>query len=63
MFTITETADMLKVHPNTVRNWLHKGVLRCIRRGQTFVRITQSQIDEFVARNSTGLLPKKARGK
>ena len=33
LLTASETASMLKVHINTVRNWSNIGVLKCFRVG------------------------------
>ncbi|HAU99129.1 MAG: hypothetical protein UX04_C0001G0175 [Microgenomates group bacterium GW2011_GWF2_45_18] len=33
LLTLTETATILKVHPNTLRDWDNKGVLKAIRIG------------------------------
>lgn len=34
LLTLSEAASILKVHPNTLRKWDRKGVLKAIRFGQ-----------------------------
>ena len=34
LLTLKETSKILKVHPNTLRQWDEKGILRAIRFGQ-----------------------------
>lgn len=34
LLTITEVSEILKVHPNTLRKWDKKGVLKAVRFGQ-----------------------------
>ena len=34
LLTITEVSEMLKVHPNTLRKWDKKGILKAVRFGQ-----------------------------
>ncbi len=34
LLTITEVSEMLKVHPNTLRKWDKKGILKAVRIGQ-----------------------------
>jgi excisionase family DNA binding protein len=33
MFTVSEVSRMLKVHPNTVRHWSDKGLIKTYRIG------------------------------
>ena len=33
MLTISEVADLLRVHPNSIRNWSNKGLLKTYRVG------------------------------
>lgn len=30
LLRVTETADVLGVHPNTVRNWIEQGVIKAV---------------------------------
>ena len=34
LLTLTETAKILRVHPNTLRNWDEKGILKAVRLGK-----------------------------
>lgn len=34
LLTLRETSELLKVHPNTLRKWDKKGVLKAVRFGQ-----------------------------
>ena len=33
LFTLKETCEILKVHPNTLRQWDKKGILKAVRFG------------------------------
>lgn len=33
VLTLKQTSDILNLHPNTLRNWDNKGILRAIRYG------------------------------
>ena len=34
LYTLKEACELLKVHPNTLRKWDKKGILKAIRFGQ-----------------------------
>ena len=52
LLTLTETAKILKVHPNTLRIWDKKGILKAVRIGIKKVRrYHQDDIKEFVNKN------------
>lgn len=34
LLTLSEAAEILRVHPNTLRKWDRKGVLKAVRFGQ-----------------------------
>ena len=38
LFTLEEACEMLKVHPNTLRQWDAKGILPAIRIGEKRIR-------------------------
>ena len=48
--TLMQVADLLKVHPNTLRNWDKDGTLRAIRIGaRRLYRYKKSNILEFLS--------------
>ena len=54
MMTVTEVSRILHVHPNTLRRWSDKGVIRsvCITpRGDR--RVTSLDIDQFLGKISS----------
>lgn len=47
--TLPEVAKMLKVHPNTLRNWDKEGTLKAIRIGKRSIRRwKKSDVIEFL---------------
>ena len=49
LLTLKETAKVLKVHPNTLRAWDNKGILKAIRIGEKRVRrYRKSDIENFI---------------
>ncbi len=47
--TLTEVSELLKIHPNTLRNWDTNGTLKAIRIGVKKVRrYRQSDINKFL---------------
>jgi len=49
MYTIKTLSTELKVHPNTVRNWIRDGKLEVIKVGKG-IRITEEQLQKFLKR-------------
>lgn len=48
--TVPEVADVLRVHPETVREWLRAGRMRGVRIGRrSGWRISESQLGEFLS--------------
>lgn len=47
MYSIKELAEKLKVHQNTVRNWIKDKRLNVIRMGGQ-IRITDEQLKQFL---------------
>lgn len=50
--TVAEVAEMLKLNPQTVRNWIDQGSLPAIRMGRR-VRIRRSDFDRVVEQSAT----------
>ncbi len=49
LLTLKETCDILKVHPNTLRQWDKKGVLKAVRIGiKKSLRYRKEDIDKFI---------------
>ncbi len=47
LYSVTETAELLKVSPKTVRRWIGKGDLTMHRFGRQ-IRITDSDLVTFI---------------
>lgn len=51
--TLTEVSKLLKIHPNTLRNWDANGTLKATRIGVKKVRrYRKSDIDKFIAESN-----------
>lgn len=46
-FTVTEAATILKVAPNTIRDWLKSGKLKGSKIGRLW-RIHEADLDDFI---------------
>jgi excisionase family DNA binding protein len=51
--TVAEVAAMLKLNPQTVRNWIDQGSLPAVKVGRR-VRIRRSDFDRMIADGSSG---------
>ena len=52
MLTTTEVANLLYVHPNTVRHWTNKRLLRAYRLGpRGDRRFEREDVDSFIKHN------------
>jgi len=49
-YTVTEAAERLGVHPNTVRRLITRGELACTRIGKRWIRISEDDILDFLSR-------------
>lgn len=47
LYTATEAADILKVHPNTVKMWHKQGKLGAVRVGDRWLRFPESELERF----------------
>lgn len=50
-YTVTEIADMLRVHRYTVIRWIHSGKVRAYRSGKNW-RIKKSDFKEWLNNNA-----------
>ena len=51
LITIKQAANQLKVHPNTIRNFIDNGKLKVIKISARVIRIRQSDLDAIKAGN------------
>src|SRR5207245_737152 len=60
--TVAEVAELLRLNPQTVRNWIDRGELRAVRVGARRVRIRQSDLDQLVEQGMTNVVRKQPIG-
>ena len=48
LYTATEAADILKVHPVTVKKWHREGKLKAVKVGDRWLRFPESELERFV---------------
>lgn len=51
--TVAEVAELLKLNPQTIRNWIDRGELRAVRVGERRVRVRQADLDRFLESGTT----------
>ena len=51
--TVNEIAELLKLNPQTVRNWIDEGALPGVRVGPRRVRVRRADLDQFLAAGRT----------
>ena len=59
--TVEEVAEELRVHPETVRQWIRQGELDAFDTGRGY-RISRKDLDGFVEKRKTGKRRKKTEG-
>ena len=59
---VEEVAEELRVHPETVRQWIRDGELDAFDTGRGY-RISRADLDDFVGRRKTSRRHKKRGGK
>lgn len=48
-YTAEEVAEILKVTTESVRRWIRDGKLKSVKLGGRYLRISQADLDEYVA--------------
>jgi excisionase family DNA binding protein len=53
LVTIKQAAELLSVHPNTIRNWVKAGKIKAIKFGPNTIRISLDELkgQEWTSRN------------
>ena len=52
LITLKEACEILKVHPNTLRAWDNKGILKAVRIGVKRIRrYKKEDIEKFISSN------------
>ena len=54
LLTIEEVADILKLHPDTIRRYVRERKLKAVRLSATQLRIKRSELDRFIKERETG---------
>jgi excisionase family DNA binding protein len=44
LVTVTRAAEIMGVHPNTIRNWIRSGKLNAMRVGPKLIRIHREEL-------------------
>jgi excisionase family DNA binding protein len=53
LLTLKEAAKILKVHPNTLRDWDKKGILKAVRIGiKKSMRYRKEDIEKFISQKN-----------
>jgi excisionase family DNA binding protein len=54
LMTVSEIATILKLNPQTIRNWIEAGTVPCVRLGQRRVRVFRSDFNQLIENSATG---------
>ena len=57
--TVEEVAEELRIHPETVRQWIRNGELDAFDTGRGY-RISRTDLDDFIQKRKTARRHKKA---
>ena len=52
LLTVDDLARMFQVSHRTIMRWVKRGLLQRVVIGGKFVRFTQSEVDDFINRNT-----------
>ena len=53
LLTLKEAAKILKVHPNTLRDWDKKGILKAVRIGiKQSLRYRKEDLEKFISQKN-----------
>lgn len=53
LYTATEAAGLLQVHPNTVKSWHRKRKIKSVQVGNGWIRIPESEIKRILGEVDT----------
>jgi excisionase family DNA binding protein len=51
--TVDDVAELLRMNPQTIRNWIDRNELPAVRVGSRRVRVRREDLDAFIAAGST----------
>jgi excisionase family DNA binding protein len=57
LLTVAEVAEILRLNPQTIRNWIDAGKLPHVRLGERRVRIWRSDFQAFIGESAGGHQP------